>query len=753
MNNTDNVRVESEEPLPSDISMEEDSILNILEELYQEANFEGQTIFEPKFAPPCESAIVHTSFRPKSSFFPHWAKGRFISTFYDTVFNTFKTKFDKPMKTIMNIDKNAAPIDALKQNKDIIIRKADKGGSLVIQNRDEYLSEARRLLGDTQTYAVLKRDPTLEYTKELKILLDDALSKEVLTKNEYLFLYNRHAATPHFYHIPKVHKSLLNPPGRPIISGIDSLSSNLGCYIDHFLQDIVVELPSFVKDSGHVLEILSNYKWLPGYRWLSLDVASLYTSINHTFGLRAINHFLLKDDRMNSRQAKFLLDCVEFSLTHNYFSFLGDHYLQIKGTAMGARFAPSYANIFMGFWEEHFIWKNNPFGANLVLYARYIDDILIIWDGSDPSLQSFLEHCKNNPFGIEFTHVLDEKCLVFLDLELQSDQDGNIFSKTHFKPSGGNSYLHAKSNHHPRWIQNVPFGQFCRLRRTCTKKEDYLEQSKLLMQKFSEKGYEANHIESAFSKYLALYDDPSNNDSNNTEPRHQTTPVTQQACFSTQYTSKAFEIQSIIKKNWNILKHDPVLGKTLPDHPNIVFRKPQDLRSLIAPSRVKTSTSKPTNSWATIFDQKGCYRCGIKNCGTCMYMWHRKKTVVGRDGKIHPIKQFINCGTEYVVYGIVCPCGRLYVGRTQRPMRVRIGEHKCGIINLRDKYPVPRHFVEVHQGDPAGMKVFGIESIGRELDIGRRYQRLCKREAFWIFTLGSLAPGGLNEDPEVHKIV
>lgn len=82
-------------------------------------------------------------------------------------------------------------------------------------------------------------------------------------------------------------------------------------------------------------------------------------------------------------------------------------------------------------------------------------------------------------------------------------------------------------------------------------------------------------------------------------------------------------------------------------------------------------------------------------------------------------------------------------------MRVRIGEHKCGIINLRDKYPVPRHFLEAHQVNPAGMRVFGIESIGGELDSGRKHQRLCKREAYWIFTLGSLAPGGLNKDPEI----
>lgn len=32
--------------------------------------------------------------------------------------------------------------------------------------------------------------------------------------------------------------------------------------------------------------------------------------------------------------------------------FNGKNYLQIKGTAMGKKFAPAYANIFMANWEK-----------------------------------------------------------------------------------------------------------------------------------------------------------------------------------------------------------------------------------------------------------------------------------------------------------------------------------------------------------------------------------------------------------------
>lgn len=113
-------------------------------------------------------------------------------------------------------------------------------------------------------------DPTGNYNGELKRLLDKALLNQVLTKNLYQFLHSKHSVVPHFYHIPKVHKDMEKPPGRPIIAGMDSLTRNLGSYSDHFLQDLVISLPSYIKDSSHALEILTTYTWEKGYRWLLL---------------------------------------------------------------------------------------------------------------------------------------------------------------------------------------------------------------------------------------------------------------------------------------------------------------------------------------------------------------------------------------------------------------------------------------------------------------------------------------------------
>lgn len=175
----------------------------------------------------------------------------------------------------------------------------------------------------------------MSYNDDLKKLLDRALLSQVLTKNEYQFLYSKHPVVPHFYHIPKVHKDMEKPSSRSIIAGIDSLTSNLGSYIDHFLQDLVTNLPSYIKDSGHALEILMAYKWEKRYRWLSLDVTSLYMSIQHEFGLRAVEYYLAEAHRFSLKQAQFIYERIEYTLTHNYFSFMGSYYRQVRGTAIG----------------------------------------------------------------------------------------------------------------------------------------------------------------------------------------------------------------------------------------------------------------------------------------------------------------------------------------------------------------------------------------------------------------------------------
>lgn len=169
-----------------------------------------------------------------------------------------------------------------------------------------------------------------------------------------------------------------------------------------------------------------------------------------------------------------------------------------------------------------------------------------------------------------------------------------------------------------------------------------------------------------------------NHDKNKNEPL--------QVRFCTKCNNKVPTIQRIFKKNWKILESDLFLKTCLSSHPNLVFRRPKDLRSIIAPSRVKKSKNRGLNNlWTIIFDQKGSYRCGSANCGNCAHLCHRKKDVIGVNGRCHEIKQFISCGTPYVIYGLICSCGLMYVGRTSRQIRTRMNEHRSSISIEKDK--------------------------------------------------------------------
>lgn len=96
----------------------------------------------------------------------------------------------------------------------------------------------------------------------------------------------------------------------------------------------------------------------------------------------------LNKSNLSSSHKKFLLQCLEFCLTKNYFWYDRQFFLQTMGVAMGAKFAPSVANLFMALWEESSIFHDRP--GQLVCYKPYIDALIMVWEGNTDSLEAFL---------------------------------------------------------------------------------------------------------------------------------------------------------------------------------------------------------------------------------------------------------------------------------------------------------------------------------------------------------------------------
>ena len=85
---------------------------------------------------------------------------------------------------------------------------------------------------------------------------------------------------------------------------------------------------------------------------MTLDVTSLYTNIPDQEGMRACAKALARERPLHSKPSiSNIIQLMRLVLTLNNFD--DENYLQVGGTAMGTRLAPSYANLFMAEFEDN----------------------------------------------------------------------------------------------------------------------------------------------------------------------------------------------------------------------------------------------------------------------------------------------------------------------------------------------------------------------------------------------------------------
>ena len=107
----------------------------------------------------------------------------------------------------------------------------------------------------------MDKDPTVEVAKQYNAIVEELLVCGHIDKNTQRWAHTdtRDVRTHIYYHLPKVHKQLIKPPGRPIISGTNGPTEKLSQLIDSWLQEYVSGLQSFVKDSTHMLNIIQEW--------------------------------------------------------------------------------------------------------------------------------------------------------------------------------------------------------------------------------------------------------------------------------------------------------------------------------------------------------------------------------------------------------------------------------------------------------------------------------------------------------------
>ena len=118
--------------------------------------------------------------------------------------------------------KERIAIKKLSDNTDIVINKADKGSTIVVLDRHQYIQDGKKHLSDENTYKPLQRDTTSVTKLQINRILTKLQAEGFLNR-----IYTEHCRPPkeyrtsRLYFLKKIHK---NPMGiRPIVSARTAL--------------------------------------------------------------------------------------------------------------------------------------------------------------------------------------------------------------------------------------------------------------------------------------------------------------------------------------------------------------------------------------------------------------------------------------------------------------------------------------------------------------------------------------------------
>ena len=446
-----------------------------------------------------EEAPVIPKFRKKSDWIPKPSKNKTLESVIHLIKSDVKNIANQDSTTHGNLSKEErSALNSLKDRDDIVIKPADKGSAVVVMDKTAYVHEAERQLSDTRFYKKLDHDPTVAFSKKITKSLEAMHDKGFIDFDTLQYLKPEDPKAGRFYLLPKIHKE--NNPGRPIVSANGHPTEKISEFVDFHLRPLVETLPSHIKDTTDYLKKMETMNPLPSNTLLvSMDVTSLYTNIPHDDGIAACKEMWDKRP-IQDPPTECLVEMLTLVLKNNNFTFDGKHYLQVNGTAMGTKMAPSYANIFMGKLEKQILEtaEKQPLS-----WFRFIDDVDMKWTETEEELDNFVKHANSVHPAIKFTHEISKTQITFLDTRTTLT-DGVMSTDIYSKPTDKHQYLSPSSCHPTHCYNSIPFSQAIRIKRICSSEERTSQRLGELRSHLQKRGYNKNTIDKGFSKANSL---------------------------------------------------------------------------------------------------------------------------------------------------------------------------------------------------------------------------------------------------------
>lgn len=597
----------------------------------------------------------------------------------------------------------------LQHAKHMVIKPADKGSAVVILSREQYVLEVERQLNDAVYYRKLK-EPIYMETIPMVISIADSLKKKkfINGKQRQYLIGNSQPRERRFYILPKIHKEPQKwtipfeiPPGRPIVSDCGSETYHTAEFLDYYLNPLSTKHPAYVRDTYHFIEFVKNLTIRGDFYFFSMDVDNLYTNIPIPAGIECVrNIFRTYPDP--KRPDDELLKLLELNLTRNDFMFNDKFYLQIKGTAMGKKFAPAYANIFMANWEKEALAKCQQQPA---CYLRYLDDVWGIWTGTEEQFEQFVAILNSHDPSIHLKTELNKESIDFLDTTVfkgpNFKTDFKLDIKVFFKVTDTHALLHKQSFHPKHTFRGIVKSQILRFKRICTQDEHFNNAVSILFKALRKRGYSRHFLRQCLKKFQEK------------KARNHGDSIP----LILTYSSVSKFLNNKLKTNFEKLlaKQNVVRASGVVS----AYRRCSNLQDLLVRARLPSLKT----DGRLLLDKQFVRLTFVKNI---------------KDNVVHKIDQGFSPRSTNCVYVLFCSrCKIKYVGETKNTLSLRMTQHRYNIKNKKElDTPLVRHFL-LHGFD--AIRMAGLQKNSLWTDQQRKAM-----ERRWIFLLSTRMPFGLN---------
>jgi len=177
----------------------------------------------------------------------------------------------------------------------------------------------------------------------------------------------------------------------------------------------------------------------------------------------------------HQRPDQYILRLLDITLRNNDFTFNGEFYLQICGTAMGKSYAPGLADLYLEEFDEK---AKHGFKIKPIFYFRFLDDVHFVWTGTTEELKEFEVYLNSLIDGINITLNFSHERVDFLDTTIYRIPNTTtgldiLQTRVHFKDTDTHQLLHKHSFHPRHTFTGVLKAQLLRFKRISSSLSDY----------------------------------------------------------------------------------------------------------------------------------------------------------------------------------------------------------------------------------------------------------------------------------------